>query len=401
MGPLAGVRALEVSRTVSGAYVGKLIGGLGAEVIKAEPPRVGDAARYVGPFAGDEPGTERSGTFFYFNTSKLGITADPDTATGAANLRRLAEQSDVVIVDAAPADIDRWGLRYDALSAANPKLVVVLLTPYGMTGPYRDRKAYNLNIVGGSGFSYILPTGMGAEESDPPLNPGGNQGELQGAIHATIGLLTALLHAEATGEGQEVEVSKQEATMVMDETAIEALTFAGMVRSRWLVPLSGLAQPLKCKDGEVHPLVAQEEHWARFVELMGNPDWAKEEIFATRDSRGEQGEALKPLIEEWTKQYTRHEIVVACQERSIPMVAVNDMREIRDSAHLRAREHFVALDHGDGLSVEYPRDPYRLGVTPAELSRPPRLGEHNLAVYCDRLGYSKEEIDEMAQAGVI
>ncbi len=400
MGPLSGLRVIEVAQTVGGAFVGRLLANLGADVIKVEPPGAGDPSRHIGPFAGDLPGTERSGAYFYFNTSKRSVTADLESETGLGVVRRLAEQADAVIADAMPDDIDRWGLRYDALSAANPKVVVLLLTPFGMSGPYRNYKARNINVTAASGFSYILPSW--AEETDPPLNPGGNLGEIQAGIHSSVGVAAALVHAQATGEGQEVEVSKQEACMLITETSIETLTYTGVVRARWMQPMSiGLSRPLPCKDGQVHPLISADDQWERWLDLMGNPEWGGWDVFATRELRGEHIDLLENLVKEWTQQYTRAEVVEMCQARSIPMMAVNDMRELRASRQLEARNHFVPLDHGDGLTVEHVRDPYRFSDTPAELSRPPRLGEHNHDVYVGLLGHSPQEVAKMAEAGVI
>ncbi|GAG45713.1 unnamed protein product, partial [marine sediment metagenome] len=150
-GALEGLRVLEYARMVSGPYCAKLLADLGAEVVKIEQPSLGDPARQKGPFPGDLPHPEKSGLFLYLNTNKLGITLDVQTEEGRKLFRELAQGADILIEDSPPGRMEELGLDYESLSALNPRLIVTSITPYGQTGPYRDRKSYHLNLYHASG----------------------------------------------------------------------------------------------------------------------------------------------------------------------------------------------------------------------------------------------------------
>ncbi|MFA5368314.1 MAG: CoA transferase, partial [Dehalococcoidia bacterium] len=169
---LGGLKVLEFAQFVSGPYCAKLLADMGAEVIKIEPPIVGDSARKREPFLDDVPGLERSGFFLFLNTSKLGITLDPDTATGRDIFLRLVAYCDVLIEDNPPSFMKERGLDYENLSKINPRLVMTSITPFGQSGPYRDYKAYNLNSYHGSGVARVLSSILPKETPIPVKGPG-------------------------------------------------------------------------------------------------------------------------------------------------------------------------------------------------------------------------------------
>src|SRR5574337_578310 len=201
--PLDGIRVAELATLPAGAFAGRLLAVMGAEVVKIEPPGIGDPSRRRGPFLRDQPGSDRSASFLYLNAGKFGITLDVASTAGQDILRHLLSSVDIGVIDAAPDTLDRSGLSYDALSHANPGLILVCLSPFGLTGPYRDFRAYELNVFHAGGEGYLLPNGLAWEQAPecPPLKPGGCVAEYVAGVSAGIGVLAALCARDELGRG--------------------------------------------------------------------------------------------------------------------------------------------------------------------------------------------------------
>jgi crotonobetainyl-CoA:carnitine CoA-transferase CaiB-like acyl-CoA transferase len=205
---------------VAGPYCGKLLAELGAEVVKAEPP-AGDSARREGPFAGNSPHPEKSCLYLYLNAGKLGITLDLKSPRGRGIFERLVESVDVLLEDTPPGTLDDLGLGYTRLTQLNPRLVVTSITPFGQTGPYHGYKAYHLNIYHAGGDGYLLQSG-GKTLDQPPMTGGGHLGDYEAGSAASVATFAALLAGRATGQGQHVDVSKQEALLALNRDSRHA-----------------------------------------------------------------------------------------------------------------------------------------------------------------------------------
>jgi crotonobetainyl-CoA:carnitine CoA-transferase CaiB-like acyl-CoA transferase len=396
------VRVLEHAQMVSGPHCAKLLADLGAEVVKIEPPRTGDRARSVGPFPEGVPHPERSGLFLYLNANKRGVTLDPATVAGRRLLGSLVEWCDVLIEGPPGVRLGDVGLGYEALAARRPELVMVSITPFGSTGPYRDYTSSELVTFHASGLGYVTPRGA-TDPAKAPLKAGGRLAEFFAGLNGAVAAMAALIARRRTGRGQHVDVSKQECLLPMLRRDVAAYTSEGEVASRlmrsWKIAPNDI---VPCRDGHVFIAAVEEAQWQRLVELMGTPAWAADSRFRDRLGRAANWESLKPLIEGWTRQRTKAEICRAAQASRVPISPVSTAADILASPHLAAREFFVEIEHPDAGSRPYPGAPYRFSATPWRVRRrAPRLGEHNDEVYGEWLGRSADELATLGCAGVI
>ncbi len=397
---LAGVKVLELASLVSGPYCTKLLADLGAEVIKIEKPGVGDEARGRGPFPNDIPHPERSGLFLYLNTSKLGITLNLNTPTGKRAFNQLVEWADILVEDNPPKVAKGLGVDYPSLRKINPRLIMTSITPFGQTGPYRDYKAYGLNICHGSGSGYLTPIPPSEAELGP-IKGGGFFEDYCDGLSAAAATLVALYWREMTGQGQHVDLSKQEASMALDRAEVTLFAAQGTVNTR--VRQGGAAGFLPARDGYVLVMGSDDRSWKALIEVMGHPEWAKDEKFKDRGSRERNARELDSLIAEWTKTVDGDAIYHQAQAAGIPSGVVRSQGAlIEHDEQLKARGFFVEIEHPEAGRLAYPSAPYRLSETPWRVERPaPMLGEHNEAVYSGLLGYSKEELVKLREADII
>ena len=386
-GLLPGVRVLELGEGVSAPYCGKILAGLGAEVIKVESPD-GDISRLMGPFPGDEPHPEKSGIFLALNTNKYSITLDIESEEGADTFRRLALSADIVIESMPIAWMDNRQFGYTDLTEDNPALVMTSLSPFGTWGPYAGYKLNDLTLFHMSGQAHSLLGPVEDPDSQPPIRAGGHQAELVAGMSAATATLMALFRRRITGEGCHVEASAYEAMATQLVSALASCAFDRPPPSRSLSEVqeaatggvvSAVGGILPCIDGYVAISPREDAQWQRWVELMGNPEWTSEERFVTRDGRESNFTELWELVGEWTKPRSKHDIARMGQERRIPCFPVNTVHDLFNDLHLQERGFFTTIDHPMVGVLRYPGVPYRLSNTPLPLAeRPaPLLGQHN------------------------
>ncbi len=399
---LSGLKVVEWSEFISGPYCGKLLADLGAEVIKIEKPGVGDKARNYGPFPQDVPHPEKSGTFIYLNTNKLGVTLNVVNITGAEIFRRLIEEADILVENHLPSEVEELGFDYENLKKVNPALVMTSISPFGQTGPYRDYKSCNLISLHASGMAYINPSnGVDDIEQEPPLMGPANQGDLVAGLTGAVATMSAIFARHMTGLGQHVDLSQQEALVSMTRHQLGNYTVENFP---WIRPKESRrhADIYRCSDGLIYLICGDERIWERWVEAMGKPEWAMSELFQEMTLRRENWDAAKVMIEEWTKERTVDDVVRIAESSRVPCKAVNTVRESINSELLEARGHFVDVYHKVAGKITCPGAPYKLSKTPWCVERPaPLLGEHNEEVYCGRLGYTIKDLMIMRAEGVI
>ncbi|MFZ0888290.1 MAG: CoA transferase, partial [Candidatus Binataceae bacterium] len=362
----------------------------------------GDRARTRGPFPGGEPHPEKSGLFLYLNTNKLGVTLDIAQPEGFEIFEKLIAGADLLIHNIVPPDMDRIGLHYDRLRKINPALIMTSVLPYGLSGPHRDWRADNLNLWCAGGACYLNGGGPLAAHL-PPLKAFGQQAGYQGGAHAAAATMGAVVARLRDHEGQHVEVSIQEAVASQLEMTLEYWPYMGKIGSRLGVkPIEPIGFYL-CKDGGWIFVCCIEEHqWKAFVELMGNPEWANEEVFSNRLVRGINGDALTPFIQEYISGQTMLDLYRRAQERRIPFATVSTMGDLVNSEHLKARGFFVEIAQPVAGKHKYPGAPLKYGRTPWEIRLPaPTLGQHNREVFGQRLGLAPVRLAELERRGVI
>lgn len=397
-GALAGLTVLDLSCCVSGSYCAKLLGAYGAEVIKVEAPGSGDEARQCGSFPAGGPHLEQSAPFLYLNTNKKSITLDLTKPEGADLLGRLARSADVVVENFSPGFLDRLGLGYGSLSEDHPGLVMASITPFGLSGPYRDYLGGRLTGYALSGYMFI--NGAPGRE---PLAGGGEQPAYQGGLNALAGIMAALVSRLATGRGRFIEVSILECMAAIHQFTVNRFVYSGRVEKRvgnrymWAHPIT----LYRTRDGYVSISASTDDQTERLLQLMGLADLLEAPRFTTGFIRLQHAEAFDVLVGPWFLKRTTAEIVRECQEWRVPTAFVHDVASILQDEQYAARGYFVTLDHPEAGPQPYAGPPFRLSLTPAGLSRAPLLGEHNDEIFQGRLGLSTENLEGFKARGVV
>jgi len=394
------LKVLELCNFVCGPYCNKLLADLGAEVIKIEPPGVGDEARQRGPFLNDIPHTERSGLFLYLNTNKSGITLDIKTSKGRGILKELIKKTDILVEDNPPNVMKELGLTYHELKKINPRLIMTSITPFGQTGPYHDYKAHELNLYHAGGEGYLLPT-QSPDLTREPVKAGGLVGDCICGLSSAIATLAGAYNLNETGVGQYIDVSKQDVLMTMVLLEIAMYANMGIVRNRLERPLL-MPIPMQCQDGYIMISALTDREWQDLVKFMGNPSWASDERFSQWILRHTNGDKINPHIREFVKHYKKEELFQQLQENALVAAPVNTSENLVHSAQMEARGFFAEAEHPEAGKLKYPAVPYKFSKTPSKVERAaPLLGQHNESIYCGRLGYSKEELVKLKESGII
>ena len=396
--PLGGLQVLEVASLVAGPFCGKLLGALGAQVIKAEPPFAGDPSRRRGPFPGDIPHLERSGAFLYLNTGKRGITLNLDDAEGKHLLHELIDQADVIIHDCQPSRSRSLGLDADALQETNPDLIVTALTPFGSSGPYADYQARDLNVFHAGGEGWLLPNGLALETfpQRAPVAAGSHMGSYQAGLTAAVAALAAIFARYSGSPGQVLDCSMQEAQLAIGYLPMQRLEAEGLVEDRFsrFFRVGGV---LPAQDGYVELLTLEPRQWEALSEWLGNPGWAAPDKFK---EPAKYGPEINAGLRQWAKEHTREWLYHEGQANGVPITPYLSPGEVLQSRQQRERDLFVPLDHPEAGSLEYAALPFRFGESPEVVGRAPLLGEHNVEIYSS-LGYSGQDISDLARAGVV
>jgi crotonobetainyl-CoA:carnitine CoA-transferase CaiB-like acyl-CoA transferase len=374
-GLLSGLSVVECGEGVAASFATKLMADLGADVIKVEP-LAGDWTRRYGPFPGNTPDPEKSGLFIYLNSNKRGVTLDLSTETDRDTLHSLLAKADLLVHNVAPSRRDGLGLASANLGADFPHLVIAAISPFGDRGPYRNWNAYELNVVNAGGWAFLSP---GASEFPalPPLKAFGHQGDYQGGLHACFAALGAYFHRLESGKGQTVEVSQQECVAAMLEMNLMHYSYAGRETSRLGTRVLGPWKIMETADGFVLAACVEEDQWRRLVELMGDPEWAHEEIFQDRLARGRNADALYALMQEWISGWKTQDLYHEAQRRRIPFAAVNSMKDLYANSHLAERGFFVEVNQPGLGSIKMPGAPSRYASGWSMRTPAPRLGQHN------------------------
>ena len=395
-GLLTGIRVLDLGSGISGPWCAKILADYGAEVIKVEPPGYGDAARRMGPFAGDDPDPEKSLTFLYLNTNKKGVTLDPSSATGRKLLDRLLADADVLVDNNPPAQAREMGLDYQSLSAVNPQLVVTSITPFGQTGPYRDFQATDIVTYALSGLMY-----HSGDSDKEPLRSVLDQSFYVAGANAAAATQVALFARLSSGEGQHVDVSAAECLGAHLVQPLPYYNYMGAVKGRRPVRGAGFEELVPARDGYVAPSVQGSQPWSTIASLIGLEE-LQDEKFATGAGRVAHGEELKELLIKGLAQWDRMPLFLASGERRLVFGMAQDAGDLANCPHLQARDFFVDVDHPVVGRARYPGMAVRLPGETITGSQPaPLLGQHNWEIFGQGLGYSPEDLVSLRQHGII
>ena len=401
---LSDVKVLDLTWHIAGPYCTKLLADYGAEVIKVEKPGEGEPTRRMGPFFKDDPHPEKSGLFLHLNTNKKGITLNLKSAKGKKILKELVKDADILVESFRPHVMPSLGLDYETLEQINPKLLMTSISSFGQTGPYRDFKASEIveYAMGGEMYS----TGTAGRE---PLKLGGNVTQYQAGTVAAVSTMGGLFSAQSQGVGQHVDVSIMETQAgSTDRRIIYLLGYAcaGVITTRWPPPRDAVRMMIlpqgvyPCKDGFVNTL-SLPQWWPRYLEAMEMPELKDDPRFQNIFS-AEAGMEFDAIWYSWLADRTKDELFEIFRRANIASAPVNSPEDILSNPHLKAREYFTEIDHPETGKVTYPGAPIHMMETPSKARYPaPLLGQHNKEIYCDRLGYTREDLVKLRESGII
>jgi len=401
---LSDIKVIDLTWHIAGPYCTKLLADYGADVLKIERPPDGDPARKMGPFYKDDTHPEKSGPFLHLNTNKRGITLNLKTATGRDMLKELIKDADVIVESFSPRVMPGLGLDYTELEKANPKLVMASISSFGQTGPYRDFRASEIveYAMGGE----MCSTGIAGRE---PIKLGGNVVQYQAGNVAAIAVMGALFAVDQIGTGQHLDISIMETQAGSADRRIVYLlgyACAGVLTTRWPPPREAVRMMIMpqgvypCKDGFVNTL-SLPQWWPRYIKALSMPELAEDPRFQNIFS-AEAGLEFDAIWYDWLADRSKEELFDIFLQAKIASAPVSTPEDLLKNQHLAHREYFTEVDHPKTGKVAYPGAPFRMSETPWQVRNPaPLLGQHNEEVYCGRLGYSKEELVKLREAGII
>ncbi len=399
-GSLNGVTVLDLSRVLAGPYAAQMLADLGATVIKIENPRDPDVSRGFPPYLtdGDE---EFSAYYAQYNRGKLGVGLDLASDEGKQVLKDLVRNADVLVENFRPGTMTKLGVGYDVLHEINPKLVYAAISGYGQTGSRSRRPAFDNTAQAAGGL-----WSMSGYPGQPPVRVGVTIGDLSATLFAVIGTLAALRHAEATGEGQLVDVAQVDSIMALTETAVVDYTVDGKVaepagnQHSWVKPY----ELFDCADGQVFFGAYTDKLWNAACDLFGTPEVKADPEIDTMRKRlvpEVYERKVKPIVVDWLAGRTKAELEEMAGD-VVPLTAIKTIGEVVDDPGTAERDMIVEADYGDLGTLRMFGQPIKLSATPATPARTAnRLAEHADQVLAEFAGYDDARIAELRAAGVL
>ena len=396
MKPLEGIRVLEMGQLIAGPFCGQMLADFGAEVVKIEPPKGGDAMRQWGR------SNEAGETLWWpvIARGKKSITLDLRKAEAQDIVRDLVQHADILIENFRVGRMEEWGLGYEALKVINPRLIMVRVTGFGQTGPYADRAGFASVCEAMGGLRYIA-----GYPDRPPVRTGISIGDTLAGQSGFQGALLALHHRDRTGEGQIVDASIYEAVLSVMESVVTEYDRGGHVRERTGSTLPGIApsNAYPTRDGQSVIIGANKDSlFQRLAKAMGQPELGTDERYATHRARGTNEKELDGLIADWTRQHDAEAIVELLATAAVPAGLTYKASDMLADPHFKARESIVRVDDPDlgptAMQNVFPK----LSVSPGKIERTgPKLGEHTDDVLEDWVGYGKDRIAALRAAHVV
>ena len=392
-GPLAGIKVVEMGQLIAGPFCGQLLGDMGADVIKLEPPGQGDPMRVWG--RGDYP--------LWWEVvarNKRAVSCNLREREGQALARRLIGKADILIENFRPGTLEKWGLSPETLMADNPGLIIVRVSGYGQSGPYSARAGF-----GGIGEAMGGWRAIVGDPDRPPSRMGVSIGDSLAATYGAMGALAALNHRHATGKGQIVDSALYEAVLQVMESLVPEYVASGYVRERSGSVLPGIAPSnvYPCKDGEYLIGANQDTVFGRLCDAMGRPELAKDPRYVNHVARGKHQEELDALIGDWTKTLTIAELEDKMVAAGVPAGRLYRPQDMLDDPHFQAREAIIGVPHPRWGEVKMQNVFPKLSATPGSVRRraPETIGQDNADVYGEMLGLDEAALADLQARGII
>jgi formyl-CoA transferase len=392
-GPLAGLRVLEMGQLIAGPFAAKTLADFGAEVIKIEPPGSGDPLRQWRLL--------HNGTSVWWQVqsrNKKSLTLDLKQPEAREIVKQLAAECDVLIENFKPGVMEAWGLAYETLAQANPKLIMLRISGYGQTGPYKDRPGFGVVAEAMGGLRYLT-----GEPGRVPVRVGVSIGDTLASLHGVIGILMALHHRHASGKGQVVDVALYEAVFNCMESLLPEYSAFGAVREAAGSALPGIApsNAYPCTDGWVLVAGNGDSIFTRLMRTIGRPDWADDPTLVGNAARVKRVDEIDAAIGAWTQTRSVTDVLTALNAAQVPAGRLYTARDIAEDPHYRARGMVETVTSADGLTLDVPGIVPKLSATPGRITRrAPTLGEDTSAVLRE-IGITPEQEARLRERGVL
>ena len=393
---LEGIRIIDMTHNQAGPACTQILAWLGADVIKLEEPGKGDVAR-----TNMRDQDSDSLFFLILNANKQSLTLNLKTEEGKELFKKVIETADVLVENFSPGALDRLGLGYKVLSKINKRLIYATIKGFGTYGPYSEFKSFEpiAQAMGGA----MCATGF---PENPPTYVWPAIGDSGTGMHMAIGILAALQQRNSSGKGQEVEVSMQDSVANIMRISLRDHQRLGGVQERTGNQLGknvpGSTYP--CAPGGRNDYIyifAQQQMWKAFANAIGRPDIIEDPRYATPESRWDNRETLNAIIEGWTRQKTKYEAMRILGDAGVPSGACQDTGEILEDPHLKEREMIIDIDYPPRGKYKTVGCPIKLSDSPAEIKRPPTLGEHTEDLLAKLCGVTPEDFTKLREKGAI
>lgn len=401
-GPLAGLRVLDLSRVLAGPFCSQMLGDLGADVVKIEQPGQGDDTRRWGPpFLQD--GSNDSAYYLCANRNKRSIAINIADPEGAALIRKLAADSDIVIENFRVGGLKKYGLDYESLRAIRPDVIYCSITGFGQDGPNKDKGGYDFLIQGMSGLMSV--TGRPDEEpGGGPMKVGVPIVDLVTGLHAVIAILAALNHRNATGEGQQIDCALLDTQVSLLANQASNYLNGGMIPRRLgnQHPNTVPYQDFTCADGEILVALGNDRQFQKFCALIGRDDLPADTRFQNNAGRSTNRAELIAEMQSTIRQWQSDELIAAMEENKLPGGKVNEIPDVLADPQIAARGLVHEMTRSDGTAVKVVGYPSKFSRTPVDYRRaPPRSGEDTREALESLLGMTESEFERLRDAGVI
>ncbi len=394
-GPLSDLRVIELGTLLAGPFCGQLLGDMGAEVIKIEPPGQGDPLRVWGRQKAGDP----SLWWPVVGRNKKAITLDMRQEEGQNVLKELVTKADFLLENFRPGTMEKWGCGYAELAKINPRLIMIRVSGYGQTGPYSHQAGFGAIGEAMGGLRYVV-----GDPSTPPSRMGISIGDELAATFACLGALSALHYREKTGHGQVVDSAIYEAVLNMMESLITEYDKTGYIRERTgaILPNVAPSNVYPTSDGLVLIAANQDTVFGRLCEAMGKVEWAKDPRYVNHAARGANQRDIDAKIGEWTKTLTTRQVLDLMDKFGVPAGLIYRPPDMLEDPHFKAREAIVTTQHPHFGDLKMQNVAPKLSATPGGIrTAAPEMGQHNEEVYLKLMGMDRARFDALKSRKVI